>query len=59
MEYLKNTNQKKRFSKLNTLKERCRNSILKLGYDYINYKRGVRKDLSRFTYNLKSITINN
>ncbi len=59
MEYLKNSNHYKQISKFNILKERCRNSILKLGYDYINYKRDIRKDLSRFTYNLKSITINN
>ncbi len=45
-------------SKFDILKEGLRIKLLNLGYNYINYRRDILKNASRFTYNLKSITIN-
>ena len=39
-------------------KERSRTIILKLGYDFIEFKRKFKKDLNRLKYYLPRITFN-
>ena len=59
MNYLIGISENNQLSKFDILKERLRIKLLNLGYDYINYRRGILKNANRFTYNLRSITINN
>jgi hypothetical protein len=59
MKHTKKTNENILHSKFYMIKERSRKSILNLGYDFIDFKRNLKRDLNRLKYRLPSITIYN